>query len=82
MSDDTELKDADDIYTNTMNEIFDKFDVNLEKYTREEIHELAKLGTSQFSRCYDELMLWVLYGDNKRLFTRHLLKLAIKYGSR
>lgn len=75
-SEEYELLDALDLYGDIMNEILAEVGVDSSKFTREDLHDLARTGFSKFNGIWQEFVLWVLYGDDKRAKTMALLKAA------
>ena len=75
-SEEYKLLDALDLYGDIMNEILTEVGVDSNKFTREDLHDLARTGFSKFNDIWQEFVLWVLYGDDKRAKTMALLKAA------
>ena len=71
-----ELLDALDLYAQVMNEILSEMGVDSRNYTREDLHELARAGFAEFNKIYDEFVLWVLYGNDKRARTMAMMRAA------
>ena len=69
-----ELLDALDLYAQVMNEIFGEMGVDSSRFEREDLHELACAGFAEFNRIYDEFVLWVLYGNDKRARTMAMMR--------
>ena len=69
MKDEVKLLDALDLYGEVMNQILAEMEVDGSKYTREELHQLARAGFDEFDRTYEEFILWVLYGDDQKAKT-------------
>lgn len=75
-----ELLDALDLYGQVMNEILSEMGVDSRNYTREDLHDLARTGFAEFNRIYDEYVLWVLYGNDKRAKTMAMMRAAKNKG--
>ena len=71
-----ELLDALDLYAQVMNEILGEMGVDSSRFEREDLHELARAGFAEFNRIYDEFVLWVLYGNDKRARTMAMMRAA------
>ena len=71
-----ELLDALDLYAQVMNEILGEMGVDSSRFEREDLHELARAGFVEFNRIYDEFVLWVLYGTDKRARTMAMMRAA------
>ena len=71
-----ELLDALDLYAQVMNEILGEMGVDSSRFGREDLHELARAGFAEFNRIYDEFVLWVLYGNDKRARTMAMMRAA------
>ena len=75
-----ELLDALDLYGQVMNEILGEMGVDSTRFTREDLHDLARTGFAEFNRIYDEYILWVLYGNDKRARTMAMMRAARNKG--
>ena len=76
-----ELLDALDLYAQVMNDILSEMGVDSRNYSREQLHELARAGFAEFNGIYNEFVLWVLYGNDKRAKTMAMVR-AAKNGGR
>lgn len=74
MAPDVHLEDAWDLYAKTMDEIMQEIGISSDKFTREDLHDLARTGFGEFQKIYDEFILWVIYGNDKRAKTMAILK--------
>lgn len=74
MSPDTHLEDAWDLYAKTMDEIMQEIGISSDRFTREDLHDLARTGFAEFQKIYDEFVLWVVYGDDKKAQTMAMLR--------
>ena len=74
MSPDVHLEDAWDLYAKTMDEIMQEIGISSDKFTREDLHDLARTGFAEFQKIYDEFILWVVYGNDKKAQTMAMLK--------
>ena len=71
-----ELLDALDLYAQVMNDILSEMGVDSRNYSREQLHEFARAGFAEFNNIYDEFVLWVLYGNDKRARTMAMMRAA------
>lgn len=76
-----ELLDALELYAQVMNEILAEMGVDSREYSREQLHELARAGFAEFNGIYNDFVLWVLYGNDKRAKTMAMVR-AAKNGGR
>jgi hypothetical protein len=76
-----ELLDALELYAQVMNEILAEMGVDSREYSREQLHELARAGFAEFNGIYNDFILWVLYGNDKRAKTMAMVR-AAKNGGR
>lgn len=74
MAPDVHLEDAWDLYAKTMDEILSEMGVNGQDWTREDLHDLARTGFAEFQKIYDEFILWVVYGNDKRAKTMAIMR--------
>lgn len=74
MSPDVHLEDAWDLYAKAMDEIMQEIGISSDKFTREDLHDLARTGFAEFQKIYDEFILWVVYGDDKKAQTMAMLR--------
>lgn len=74
MSPDVHLEDAWDLYAQAMDEILGEMGVNGQDWTREDLHDLARTGFAEFQKIYDEFILWVIYGNDKRAKTMAIMR--------
>ena len=74
MAPDVHLEDAWDLYAKAMDEIMQEIGISSDKFTREDLHDLARTGFGEFQKIYDEFILWVVYGNDKRAKTMAILK--------
>lgn len=69
-----ELLDALDLYADIMNEILSEMGVDGKNYTRDELKSFAKAGFAEFDNIWQDFLLWVLYGDDKRAKTMAIVR--------
>lgn len=74
MAPDVHLEDAWDLYAKAMDEIMQEIGISSDKFTREDLHDLARTGFAEFQKIYDEFILWVVYGDDKKAQTMAMLR--------
>ena len=73
-NDEVYLIDALEKYAEVMNELLSEMGVDSRNYTREDLHDFARTGFAEFQKIYDEFVLWVVYGDDKKAQTRAMLR--------
>lgn len=74
MAPDVHLEDAWDLYAKAMDEILSEMGVNGQDWTREDLHDLARTGFAELQKIYDEFILWVVYGNDKRAKTMAIMR--------
>jgi len=73
-NDEVYLIDALEKYAEVMNELLSEMGVDSRNYTREDLHDFARTGFAEFNKIYDEFVLWVMYGNDKKAQTRAMLR--------
>ena len=73
-NDEVYLIDALEKYAEVMNEVLSEMGVDSRNYTREDLHDFARTGFAEFQKIYDEFVLWVVYGNDKKAQTRAMLR--------
>ena len=73
-NDEVYLIDALEKYAEVMNELLSEMGVDSKNYTRENLHDFARTGFAEFQKIYDEFVLWVVYGNDKKAQTRAMLR--------
>ena len=73
-----ELVDLDTIFTNELNEMMKDNGLDYSQCSKEEVRKTIALATSYSRKCYEDFMMWVLYGDNNRAKTLGLLRATLK----
>ena len=68
------LIDALEKYADVMNELLSEMGVDSRNYTREDLHDFARTGFAEFQKIYDEFVLWVVYGNDRKAQTRAMLR--------
>lgn len=74
LDDEVYLIDALEKYAEVMNELLSEMGIDSRNYTREDLHDLARTGFAEFNKIYDEFILWVVYGNDKKAQTRAMLR--------
>ena len=74
LNDEVYLIDALEKYAEVMNELLSEMGVDSRNYTREDLHDFARTGFAAFNKIYDEFVLWVVYGNDKKAQTRAMLR--------
>ena len=73
-NDEVYLIDALEKYAEVMNELLSEMGVDSRNYTREDLHDFARTGFAEFQKIYDEFVLWVVYGNDRKAQTRAMLR--------
>jgi len=73
-NDEVYLIDALEKYAEVMNELLSEMGVDSRNYTREDLHDFARTGFAEFNKIYDEFILWVVYGNDKKAQTMAMLR--------
>lgn len=73
-NDEVYLIDALEKYAEVMNELLSEMGVDSRNYTREDLHDFARTGFAEFQKIYDEFVLWVMYGNDRKAQTRAMLR--------
>ena len=73
-NDEVYLIDALEKYAEVMNELLGEMGVDSRNYTREDLHDFARTGFAEFQKIYDEFVLWVMYGNDRKAQTRAMLR--------
>ena len=73
-NDEVYLIDALEKYAEVMNELLSEMGDDSRNYTREDLHDFARTGFAEFQKIYDEFVLWVVYGNDKKAQTRAMLR--------
>ena len=74
LDDEVYLIDALEKYAEVMNELLSEMGIDSRNYTREDLHDLARTGFAEFNKIYDEFVLWVVYGNDKKAQTMAMLR--------
>jgi len=79
MEDDNyELISLDTIFMNELIKIMEEYKLNDQYCTKEEVRKTISLGVSVNQKCWEDLMIFVLYGNNKKAKTKGILRAMIK----
>ena len=68
------LVDADELFTQAATQLMAEMGIGYDRYTKEEMHEFTQAVVAESSAIWEEFILWVTCGDDKRERTRMLLK--------
>jgi hypothetical protein len=68
------LIDVDDLFVRAASQLMAEMGIGFETYSKEEMDQLTRAVCSESAAIWDEFMLWVACGDDKREKTRMLLK--------
>ena len=66
--------DADELFSVTASRLMVEMGLDYGKYTVAEMHQFYEAIAAQSQACWDEFMLWVACGDDKRERTKLLLR--------
>ena len=66
--------DAHVKFAKILEDMLDEKGIDHNNYTQKELHQFIKDGTSISQECWEEYLLWVLYGDDKKAKTRAMLR--------
>ena len=77
-----ELIDRDQYFAAAVSKIMGDMGIDYDKYSIEEMHQFFADAVSVEQECWDELMLWVACGDDKRERTKILLRAQMMKGRR
>lgn len=72
------LVDADELFTQAATQLMEEMGIGYDRYTKEEMHEFTQAVVAESSAIWEEFILWVTCGDDKRERTRMLLKANMK----
>lgn len=72
--------DADELFSVTASRLMVEMGLDYDRYSVDEMHQFYEAIAAQSQACWDEFMLWVACGDNKRERTRMLLKAQMLRG--
>lgn len=74
--------DADQLFSLTASRLMVEMGLDYDRYSVEEMHVFYEAIAEASESCWDEFMLWVACGDDKRERTRMLLKAQMLRGKR
>lgn len=72
--------DADELFSVTASRLMVEMGLDYGKYTVAEMHQFYDVIAAASESCWDEFMLWVACGDDKRERTKMLLKAQMLKG--
>ena len=78
MSPDVFLKDAQDIYADTVREILAEIDPHCQHLTNKDMHLLARDAFGDFKLTYADFIQWVNYGDDQKAKTLDVIRAGIR----
>ncbi len=73
---DHEFVDALDRFAEELDKILSEIGVSGENYSRDDLRDLARTGFAEFNKIYDEYLMWVMYGDDKKAKTLAMIRAA------
>ena len=77
MNNDVELIDAKRLFSMALADMMEEMGINRDNYTDAEISHIVRSCVSEaYAACLDELVSWVLWGDDKREQTRAMIRLG------
>ena len=71
-------KTAHDVFTKTLDEMMEEVHLGYGSCTVDEVDVTIALATKEFNHCWEELLLFALYGEDKQAKTRGLLRAKMK----
>ena len=74
--------DADELFAVTASRLMAEMGLDYGSYTTEEMHQFYEVVAAESQSCWDEFMLWLACGDDKRERTRMLLKAQMLKGKK
>lgn len=72
--------DADELFSVTASRLMAEMGLDYDRYTVDEMHRFYEAIAAQNQSCWDEFVLWVTCGDDKRERTRLMLKAQMLKG--
>lgn len=72
--------DADELFSVTASRLMVEMGLDYDRYSKDEMHQFFDAIAAASESCWDEFMLWVACGDDKRERTRMLLKAQMLRG--
>lgn len=72
--------DADELFSVTASRLMVEMGLDYDRYSKDEMHQFFDVIAAASESCWDEFMLWVACGDDKRERTRMLLKAQMLRG--
>ena len=77
----SETIDADDLFAQAASQLMAEMGIGYETYTKDEMHQFVQATTSESGAIWDEFVLWVTCGDDKKDRTRMVLKAQMAIGN-
>ena len=75
---DYELISMDDVFSNELIKLMKEYRIDNSCCSKEQFHKTIALATLQSRKCYEDFMMWVLYGDDSKARTLGLLKAILR----
>lgn len=66
--------DADQLFAVTASSLMAEMGLDYDRYTQDEMHQLFEAVAAQSDSCWEDFMLWVVCGDDKRERTKLRIK--------
>ena len=76
------LIDRDEYFATAVTRLMGEMGLDYDRFTVEEMHQLYAAAVEQEQSIWDEFMLWVACGDDRRERTRMLLRAQMMKGKR
>lgn len=70
--------DADELFATTASRLMAEMGLDYDRYSQDEMHVFYEAIAAANQSCWDEFMLWVACGDDKREQTKLLLRTQMK----
>lgn len=81
MSDDTELKDAQQIFADTIEAMLGEYGLGPPNCTQREAIQIAALCTCEFDKAWADFMQWLKYGEDEQEKTRDIVRASLRVAS-
>lgn len=78
---DVRLLDSLDVFACVVDELMGDMGLDSRKYTRDEIRYMVRECFSVHEECWQEFVLWVIYGNDKRAKTLAVMRAGRNLGN-
>ena len=73
-----DILSAESIFVSTLESLMNTYHINYDTCSKEAVDYTIRLCTAEFNSIWDEFMMYVIHGDDKKIKTKMLLKKIIK----